>query len=392
MINFKFSHFNNKARELLETEELEVYTLHLFFWINLILPYLIFDYDSHYRNIIFSTRIIIGAFNLLVLGISISKTIFSKYGYTALVGLTAVNVPALSFIMYFININNLQWLIHLFVSLIFLLVIVNFSSFIVLVGIGAIFSFAYCLLCKIRFSLSTIFVSKEACYLLLYLAMAACFFIKRKADKIKDKISIFRIFGYAIAHELCSPLASMKLYIDAMDKMPIKNFKFEVSMLINKSLKFIRVLSDGLDKSRSRAQRINKLYENFVNNSFLNCAQRKMLRDNIIDNFEVDIDQIFFFFIFNNLVKNSFEHSKKDSNLVINVTAKVLNGQKLVIYEDNGTGIDKENVSKIFNLFTTNKNCNMGLGLPFSKAIMNHFGGSIYYDTDKGGKFILIFK
>ena len=71
-----------------------------------------------------------------------------------------------------------------------------------------------------------------------------------------------------------------------------------------------------------------------------------------------------------------------------------MHGQKLVIYEDNGVGIDKNNANKIFALFTTSHGSNMELGLPFSKSSMSHFGGSICYDNNEEGKFrfILTFK
>lgn len=392
--NMNFFQLNNKLKKSLESEELNFCTLFVFFWINLIVPYLIFDLNNNEGTSQFLIRASIGGINLFILGISINKSVFSRYDYLLILAAIIINVPMLSLTAWSLNEYELQWSIHLFVSLFFLLIIIGFEVFLITLVVGLLLAFSLCFVIKKGVLFENISLSKELFYFSFYLLFFALFFIKKKSDKIKEKIKLLRIFSNAIAHELCTPLVSIRLYNNAIEKMPLKKFKSEVGLLVNKSLKFIEVLSYGLHKSSSNSFSIKDLYLNFVSSGFLEGIKKDLIKCTIVDDFQVNIDPIFLFFVLNNLVKNSLKHAKKGDGLIVNIHIKVLKGQKLITYEDNGEGISERNMKKVFDIFSTSKKYNMGLGLPFSRAIMNYFGGSMYCDNAKVGKlkFILVFR
>ncbi len=66
--------------------------------------------------------------------------------------------------------------------------------------------------------------------------------------------------------------------------------------------------------------------------------------------------------------------------------------QLRVIVEDNGSGIEEEDIEKIFTIFVSQKGGRgTGLGLPVSKKILNEHGGEIKVETEvgRGSRFIL---
>ena len=94
-----------------------------------------------------------------------------------------------------------------------------------------------------------------------------------------------------------------------------------------------------------------------------------------------------------NLIKNANEaiESKKDGE--VSVCVLNVNGQLSVVVSDNGTGITKEAMQKIFMPFYSTKNRGSGIGLSLSKQIMQLHGGDILLNSEigKGSVLTLVF-
>ncbi|OYT47487.1 hypothetical protein B6U79_04085 [Candidatus Bathyarchaeota archaeon ex4484_231] len=79
--------------------------------------------------------------------------------------------------------------------------------------------------------------------------------------------------------------------------------------------------------------------------------------------------------VFTNLVLNAFQAMPQGGRLTIE--ASLTDKEALVHVKDTGIGIEKENISKIFNPLFTTKAKGQGLGLPVCKRIVEAHGGSI---------------
>ena len=95
---------------------------------------------------------------------------------------------------------------------------------------------------------------------------------------------------------------------------------------------------------------------------------------------------------FLNIVKNCIEHSKNDKNIFIEVDEN--NAYSQVTIEDNGGGIDDEDLPHIFEKFYKGKNSDnesSGIGLSLSKSIIEKSHGYIDVESKvgKGTKFII---
>ena len=195
-----------------------------------------------------------------------------------------------------------------------------------------------------------------------------------------------------ILHEINNPLTSLKGYLELM----MKKSEFNLSYLniIQQELQKIELLtSDLLYLSNPR----NDLYESIPIISLVeDCIELLSIdaRQNECEIFlHVDVGQDSYIFanrsriqqVVINILKNSIEaiglYNKMGTiNIVI---MKVLNRYKISI-SDNGPGIKKENLEKIFNTFFTTKESGTGLGLSISKQLIEEHKGQLIVQSEEG--------
>jgi two-component system, NtrC family, sensor histidine kinase HydH len=90
-----------------------------------------------------------------------------------------------------------------------------------------------------------------------------------------------------------------------------------------------------------------------------------------------------------NLINNSTDAVDEGGEIIFGIQKKGNDAE--IIVSDNGCGIDKENLSKIFNLYFTTKPAGTGLGLSLVQQIISQHNGTIKIDSvpGKGTKFII---
>ena len=94
--------------------------------------------------------------------------------------------------------------------------------------------------------------------------------------------------------------------------------------------------------------------------------------------------------VFINLFKNSLE-SKRKEDLVVNVKIKEDNNDCIISMKDNGKGMSKEILEKIYNDFFTTKETGTGIGIPYIKEIIElHHGTLTYKSRENKGTTVLI--
>jgi signal transduction histidine kinase len=90
-----------------------------------------------------------------------------------------------------------------------------------------------------------------------------------------------------------------------------------------------------------------------------------------------------------NLIKNAMDSIKEDG--VIGIKLYKERDKIVISVDDNGVGIDKENISKVFDPYYTTKEDSMGLGLYMTKMIIQkHLKGEIKVERlSKGSRFTI---
>ncbi|MDE5773725.1 MAG: HAMP domain-containing histidine kinase [Muribaculaceae bacterium] len=108
-------------------------------------------------------------------------------------------------------------------------------------------------------------------------------------------------------------------------------------------------------------------------------------------NSEVYLDEMHFTNVIFNLLDNAVKYMKKDAVPHLNVTTRNYSDDMIEIrVKDNGIGIKKEDIKRIFDKFYRVSTGNLhdvkgfGLGLAYVKKMVNIFGGSIEVESDPG--------
>jgi signal transduction histidine kinase len=95
-----------------------------------------------------------------------------------------------------------------------------------------------------------------------------------------------------------------------------------------------------------------------------------------------------------NVVTNALDacDGREDGEVVVSTEFLTQRDLARVVVQDNGRGIEAEDVDKIFALFVSHKGGRgTGLGLPVSQKILREHGGDIYVTSEpgKGSRFVL---
>jgi signal transduction histidine kinase len=90
--------------------------------------------------------------------------------------------------------------------------------------------------------------------------------------------------------------------------------------------------------------------------------------------------------VFENILKNSIQSMERKPGKVINIKSYQKDNSVFVEISDNGDGIDKENINKIFDPFytTMGQAKNIGLGLSMALGIVKDHQGKISVESEKG--------
>jgi two-component system, OmpR family, sensor histidine kinase VicK len=210
-----------------------------------------------------------------------------------------------------------------------------------------------------------------------------------------------REFVANVSHELRTPLTTMRSYLEALadgawqDAEIAPNF-LEVTR--TETERMIRLVNDLLQLSKmdSTDYKLKKEWVNFVD--FYN---------NIIDRFEmskeqnvtfkrklpkqaifVEVDEDKMTQVLYNIISNALKYSPEGGQVTFSIKEK--EDKIIVSVSDQGVGIPKENIGKIFDRFyrvdkaRTRKLGGTGLGLAIAQEMVKAHGGSIWATSEEG--------
>ncbi|MBU1854943.1 MAG: HAMP domain-containing histidine kinase, partial [Nanoarchaeota archaeon] len=236
--------------------------------------------------------------------------------------------------------------------------------------------------------------------------------LKRELAETKQKyvheheLSIMKDeFVSTVSHELRTPITSMKLYLSLLrqKKFGVLNNKQlkAVKIVENESNRLSKLISDILNLSRLESKKVAvkidevNLRRLINDNLYYNLAEQKglIIENKILKKFLVKIDSEKFKQVFINLFSNAVSYAK--SKIII-FASKKTNYWEFII-EDDGVGIPKDKIDKLFDKFyrigdyLTKDKGGTGLGLAIVKNIVKMHRGEIIVESEegKGSRFIV---
>ena len=219
----------------------------------------------------------------------------------------------------------------------------------------------------------------------------------------KEKVSLSDSLA-DISHQLKTPLTSLMVMADLL-----KDEKDS-----EKRLGFIEIMENQLDKMNwliSTLLKLSKLDAGTANFNISELNISSIIAESLkpfivtaglknisiktqINDFTFKGDENWCAQAFENIIKNCLEHTQNGGEIEITASKNPIYNE--IIISDNGCGIPPEELPHIFERFYHGKNSakdSVGIGLAFSKAVINSLGGFIEAQSEvgRGTKFIIRF-
>jgi len=132
-------------------------------------------------------------------------------------------------------------------------------------------------------------------------------------------------------------------------------------------------------------EKIKETYDETLKNSGFNFTIEQKIKNDKVYIYEQKVLQVL-----NGLISNSIKFSKSEGEKYIKLYVEEKNDEYLFCVEDNGIGIDKNNLEKIFFPFVqigdvlTEHKQGLGINLYISRYIIEQHGGRIWVESEKG--------
>lgn len=222
----------------------------------------------------------------------------------------------------------------------------------------------------------------------------------------KERLAMLGEMASVLAHEIGNPLGSIKGFAQYLIEQKTEDKKQRtdcLNVIVSESKRLERLTDDLLTYVRPAAVRPeefnlrhlidevamsvipasdNNLAINAVNASdpkILNIKGIKMHID-IPENAKVTTDREKLKQILINIIQNAVDAS--DGNGDIEIKSKFYEKQITISVKDNGCGIDKDAIEKIFQPFFTTKTRGTGLGLAIVQKLLKSIGGRIEVSSE----------
>ncbi|MBN2531508.1 MAG: PAS domain S-box protein [Spirochaetales bacterium] len=207
------------------------------------------------------------------------------------------------------------------------------------------------------------------------------------------RLSDIGALAATVAHELRNPLGVIQAAIYNI-KRKSQNIEIEkhIKNIKAKVEESEQIINNLLSYSKFKIpRRVEIPIFNFLNELFDDIIS-KNIKDNIAlkRNFEVlkdtiiRIDPFQIREVLNNIVNNAYQ-SLPPADGCIEIMGSFSNNNQLYLHiKDNGKGIEKEDLEKIFNPFFTTRSKGTGLGLTICKELIKLHNGTIEIQSRKG--------
>ena len=232
--------------------------------------------------------------------------------------------------------------------------------------------------------------------------VAARRIIEEKNEELRKTIAGRDKMYSVIAHDLRSPMASMKMLLNtimmSVEKDKIDPDIFDMLEMSNKTSEEVFSLLDNLLKwTKSQLGKLTVIPQKLdisgladgvveVMNSVAEVKHIKLIRTDH-ESFFVYVDIEMIKSILRNLISNAVKFSNPDSEIKVGIKAE--DGKVIVSVTDSGKGIKKEDQHKLlkdsthFTTYGTNSEEGSGLGLLLCRYFARNNGGELWSESEE---------
>jgi two-component system sensor histidine kinase BaeS len=221
--------------------------------------------------------------------------------------------------------------------------------------------------------------------------------VNHMAESLDNQEMLRRRLTSDVAHELRTPVANVSSNIEAIIEGALEPTNERLSSCYNELERITGIITE-LEKLRQiegenmilhighvdiyeLAKEVKLIFENEMSKKNIRC-------DIIGEHIDVCVDKDKMSQVLNNLISNAVKYTDNYGNIQITVIQE--NENVVITVEDNGCGIDDNDIQYIFERFyRTDKSRNRstggaGIGLTITRAIVQLHGGTIHVESKKG--------
>ena len=232
--------------------------------------------------------------------------------------------------------------------------------------------------------------------------VAARRIIEEKNEELRKTIAGRDKMYSVIAHDLRSPMASMKMLLNtimmSVEKDKIDPDIFDMLEMSNKTSEEVFSFLDNLLKwTKSQLGKLTVIPQKLdisgladgvveVMNSVAEVKHIKLIRTDH-ESFFVYVDIEMIKSVLRNLISNAVKFSNPDSEIKVGIKAE--DGKVIVSVTDSGKGIKKEDQHKLlkdsthFTTYGTNSEEGSGLGLLLCRDFARKNGGELWFESEE---------
>lgn len=212
----------------------------------------------------------------------------------------------------------------------------------------------------------------------------------------KDKLNLKKSLE-DISHQLKTPLTSILVMLDNIIEdsnmeekirndfiVDIKRNVLNINFLVQSLLKLSKFDANTVHFVKQENDLKTIIEESSKNVSTLCDLRNINIKLNIKENSKIICDDKWQIEALTNIIKNAIEHSKNNSNIIINIENN--NVYSMIEVIDFGEGIAKKDIKHIFERFYRGKNTktdSIGIGLALAKTIIEEDKGTISVESNK---------
>jgi len=225
--------------------------------------------------------------------------------------------------------------------------------------------------------------------------------LNKELEELKsiEKLAITGRIARAIAHEVRNPLTNIGLATDQLQsQIPVEEENATLIEMINRNVKRINQLITDLLNSSKFAE-LN--YQNVPVNEILDKALELAMDRIVLKKISVEksyaknlcivsVDEEKIKIAFLNIIVNAVE-AMHDEKGILKIKTEEKNKKCIITISDNGIGMDRETMSKLFEPYFTNKLKGNGLGLTHTQNIILNHKASVEVKSEigKGTSFVI---
>jgi two-component system, NtrC family, nitrogen regulation sensor histidine kinase NtrY len=215
---------------------------------------------------------------------------------------------------------------------------------------------------------------------------------------VAEKEMIWKDLSRILAHEIKNPLTPIQLNIERLEELYNTDQK-----------KFAEVFPESIHIMNQEIENLRLLSQEFSHFAKINQPQREIFDPSeviieiigsyrsdyhfvtdIKDGFKINFDKMHFYQIVTNILQNALDVSPKDSP--IEMKLELNHGYIVLTIKDHGSGIDAEDLPRIFEPYFTKKSKGTGLGLALVKRLLdaNHGFVRVKSKVGEGSQFEIL--